>query len=164
MNSRNLNTLVACYKKQLQIGDIQVAYRELVKFVMTFKTHCSNNLGHRFDFGNIFQGYMDYTYFYFTNEYFKGMKLKLGLVLNHRDMRFEIWLLGQTKDIQKKYWHLLRPTNWVKTEEIPKYSIFEYILVEQPDFDDLGTLAKQIERALLQTSDKIASTLRSKTK
>ena len=161
MKSKSLNTLVASYKKQLQIGDIQVAYSKLVKYVTSLKTHCANTLGHRFEFGNIFQGYMDYTYFYFTNEHFKGMKLKLGLVLNHSDMRFELWLLGQTKDIQKKYWHLLRHTTWIKTDEIPKYSIFEHILIEQPNFDDLSTLTIQIEKALLQTSDRIASTLRS---
>jgi len=160
MNSKSLNTLVASYKKQLDVGDIRIAYTELVKFVMTLKTQCSNTLGDRFVFGNIFQGYMDYTYFYFTNKYFKSMKLKLGLVLNHREMRFELWLLGQTKDIQKKYWRLLRPTSWVTTEEIPTYSVFEHTLVEQPNFDDLGALAKLIEKELLHTSDKIIATLR----
>jgi len=161
MNSKSLNTRVASYKKQLEIGDIRIAYSELVKFVMSFKTHCSNSLSDKYSFGNIFQGYMDYTYFYFTNECFKRKKLKLGLVLNHSDMRFELWLLGQTKDIQAKYWLLLRPTAWVTTEEIPKYSIFEHTLVDQPNFDNLDTLAKQIEKELLNTSDKITATLRS---
>ena len=101
METKGLNYLVLVYKEQLQKGDIQIAYTELVKFVMKLKTLFSKELAHDFSFGNIFQGYMDYTYFYYSNNYFKNRKLKLGLVLNHKEMRFEIWFLGQTKDIQK---------------------------------------------------------------
>jgi hypothetical protein len=102
MTKTSLNSLVAIYKKQLDGGEIQVAYTELVKFVASLKTRFSRTLCDRFLFGGIFQGYMDYTYFYFANTYLKKRKLKLGLVLNHVEMRFEIWLLGQTKDIQKR--------------------------------------------------------------
>jgi len=159
MKEANLNTLVAAYKRQLDVGDIQVAYAGLIKFVACLKTRFSRTLKSRFSFGAIFQGYMDYTYFYFSNEFCRERKLKFGLVLNHEDMRFEIWLLGRTKDIQERYWHLLKGTDWIQGEAIPKYSIFEYILIESPDFSDLNNLSRTIEEAIVSTTDRIFGSL-----
>ncbi|VAX35135.1 hypothetical protein MNBD_UNCLBAC01-2128 [hydrothermal vent metagenome] len=138
MKKKDLNYLVSVYKEQQ--GDMQVAYSELVKYVQKLKTLFSKELGQKFSFGNVFQGYMDYTYFYLSNDHLKNKKLKLGLVLNHKEMRFEIWLLGQTKEIQRKYWNLLKDTKWVKGSEIPQYSVFEVVLVDNPNFNDLGTI------------------------
>jgi hypothetical protein len=159
MKAANLNTSVDAYKQQLDIGDIQVAYSSLVKFVMRLKTRFSKTQKDRFSFTGIFQGYMDYTYFYFANEFCRERKLKFGLVLNHEDMRFEVWLLGQTKDLQERYWNLLKPTGWIQGEAIPKYSIFEHILIENPDFDDLDALSETIEEGLVSITDRILESL-----
>jgi hypothetical protein len=159
MTKANLNSLVAIYKKQLDGGEIQVAYTELVKFVTSLKTRFSRTLCDRFSVGGIFQGYMDYTYFYFANAYLKKKKLKLGLVLNHVEMRFEIWLLGQTKDIQKHYWKRLKNTEWIQSEIIPKYSVFEHVLIKNPDFNDLDILSKTIEERTIDVTDRILQSL-----
>jgi hypothetical protein len=159
MEEIDLNSAVAAYKRQLDIGDIQVAYVGLVKFVTRLKTRFSKSLKDRFSFSGIFQGYMDYTYFYFSNEFCRERKLKFGLVLNHVDMRFEIWLLGQTKDVQERSWHLLKHTEWIPGEAIPKYSIFEHILIESPDFNDLNALSRAIEEAIVGTTDRILDSL-----
>ncbi len=160
MKTKDLNYLVSIYKEQLEKGDVQIAYTELVKVVMKLKTIFSKDLAHSYSFGNIFQGYMDYTYFYYSNEYLKNRKLKLGLVLNHEEMRFEIWLLGQTKDIQQKYWNLLKTTKWVKSVEIPQYSVFEVVLGENPNFNDLDLLYGDIKNELIQVSDEIFASLK----
>jgi hypothetical protein len=159
MKEANFNTSVAAYKRQLEVGDIQVAYAGLIKFVARLKTRFSKTLKKRFSFGAIFQGYMDYTYFYFSNSFCRERKLKFGLVLNHEDMRFEIWLLGRTKDIQERYWHLLKGTEWIQGEAVPKYSIFEHILIESPDFSDLDTLSTTIEEAIVSTTNRIFGSL-----
>jgi len=161
MKKKNLNYLVSVYKEQLEKGDVQVAYSELVKYVQKLKTLFSKNLGQEFSCGNVFQGYMDYTYFYLSNEYLKNMKLKLGLVLNHKEMRFEVWLLGQTKEIQEKYWNLLKDTKWVQSPEIPQYSVLEVVLVDNPDFNNLDSLCEKIRNTLLLVSGEISSSLRS---
>lgn len=62
------------------------------------------------------------------------------MVFNHNHIRFEAWLLGQTKDIQEKYWKLLKNTKWINGSEMPQYSIFEVILVQNPDFNDISLL------------------------
>lgn len=128
---KNLNYYVAKYKEQLEKGDILIAYNALVKFVMKLRVDFIKNLSDQYSFTGILHGYMDYTYFYYTNDFLKSKKLKLGLILNHVEMRFEIWLLGNTVKVQKEYWELLKNSEWNKNNsEMPKYSILEAIIEE----------------------------------
>lgn len=153
---KKLNDYVNEYKKQLEKGDIQQGYEGLVKYVMSLKTSLSKNLSDSYSFGNVFQGYMDYTYFYYSNEFLKKRKLKMGLVLNHRNMQFEIWLLGQTALIQDKYWEYFKKTKWNKDRDTkPTYSILETVLIENPDFNDLKFLSQQVEDKLLVISKEV---------
>lgn len=157
----NLNKYVSIYKEQLNKGDILIAYNELVKFVMKLRTVFIKNLCDQYTFTGILHGYMDYTYFYYSNDFLKSKNLKLGLVLNHMEMRFEVWLLGNTKPIQKKYWELLKRTKWNKDKTVmPKYSILEAPLVENPDFNNLNALTKEIENGMIKVSDDILGYLK----
>jgi hypothetical protein len=157
----DLNKYVSVYKEQLEKGDILIAYNELVKFVMRLRTDFIKNLSDQYSFAGILHGYMDYTYFYYSNDYLKHKKLKLGLVLNHLEMRFEVWLLGNTIPNQKKYWELLKNTTWNKDRtEMPKYSILETTLVENPDFNNLNALSEQIETNMIKVSVEILDYLK----
>tara|TARA_R110002096_G_scaffold28336_16_gene85959 strand:+ start:670 stop:1161 length:492 start_codon:yes stop_codon:yes gene_type:complete len=157
----NLNTYVSIYQEQLKKGDILIAYNELVKFVMKLRTDFIKSLSDQYSFGGILHGYMDYTYFYYSNDFLKSKKLKFGLVLNHLEMRFEIWLLGNTIPTQKEYWELLKTTKWNKDKtEMPTYSILETTIVENPDFNNLNLLANQIETKMSQTSNEILDYLK----
>lgn len=153
---KDLNYYVESYKEQLKKGDIQEAYTGLVKYVMGLGTILSKNLSESYSFGNLFQGYMDYTYFYYSNDFLKERKLKMGLVLNHSKMQFELWLLGQTIPIQEKYWHYFKNTKWNKNRTTkPQYAILETVLIENPNFNDLDMLSKQIEDNLTLVSKEI---------
>lgn len=153
---KNLNHYIAIYKEQLDKGDILIAYNQLVKFVMELRVDFIKNLSEQYSFTGILHGYMDYTYFYYSNEFLKNKKLKLGLVLNHLEMRFEIWLVGNTISIQKEYWDLLKESKWNKDKkEMPKYSILEAVIENKPDFDNLRSLAEKIEKRLIEESDEI---------
>lgn len=153
---KDLNHYVDIYKEQLKKGHIQEAYVGLVKYVTRLGTTLSKNLSERYWFGNLFQGYMDYTYFYYSNDLLKKRKLKMGLVLNHTKMQFEIWLLGQTIPIQEKYWQYFKTTKWNKDRTTkPQYSILETTLIEKPNFNDLDTLSKQIEDKLILITEEI---------
>ncbi len=159
MQKKNLNYFVSAYKELLKNGDVQVAYAELVKYVQKLKTAFSKDLSDTYSVGNVFQGYMDYTYFYLSNDFLKDKKLKLGLVFNHNHVRFEAWLLGQTKDIQENYWKLLKNTKWINGSKMPQYSIFEVILVDNPDFDDLDTLTESIKNKLVSVAEDISTSI-----
>ena len=153
---KNLNQYVKIYHQQLQKGDILIAYNELVKFVMKLRSDFIKRLSVHYSFSGMLHGYMDYTYFYYTNDFLKSKKLKLGLVLNHLEMRFEIWLLGSTIKIQKKFWELLKDSKWnVGNVNMPKYSILETPIENDPDFDNLILLAQNIENNLIIISEEI---------
>ena len=94
------------------------------------------------------------TYFSFFPESLKLRKLKVAIVFIHDTFRFEVWLAGYNKQVQTKYWKLFKESDWNKYR-IPSTtkgvdSIIEYILVENPDFSDLDTLTKQIEKGTLK--------------
>lgn len=160
MIRKSLNDYVSAYRELLKVGDVQIAYAELVKYVQKLRTEFSKDLANGYSVGNVLQGYMDYTYFYVTNDYLKSKKLKLGVVLNHTEANFEIWLLGQTKDVQEEYWKLLKNTKWIKGPNIPKYSVFDVVLVNNPNFDDLGKLTDELGRKFVLVSDEIVSLLK----
>ena len=158
---KKLNDYVDLYKKQLEKGDIQEAYTALVKYVTKLGSVLSKNLSDSYTFGSLFQGYMDYTYFYYSNDFLKKRKLRFGLVLNHQKMRFEIWLVGQNLKIQDAYWLHFKNTKWNENKTIrPQYSILETTLIENPDFNNLEALTKQIENALVAVSNEIIGEIR----
>lgn len=158
---KNLNESIKIYKQELAKGNVQIAYTTLVKYMMSLSTLFSNKFSKEYTIGGLFQGYMDYTYFYYTNDFLKERKLKLGLVLNHKDMRFEIWLLGQTKPIQEKYWQLFKSTRWCKgVTEKPTYSVFETVIIDTPDFNDFEKLTTKIELSLSKVSKEIISDIK----
>ena len=75
--------------------------------------------------------------------------MKVAIVFVHDTFRFEVWLAGYNKQVQTKYWKLFKETNWNKYHIPPTTkgvdSIIEYTLVDNPDFNDLDILTKQIE-------------------
>lgn len=96
---RNTNECLKIYQEQLNKGEIQYAYRTLMKYMSELKVKFPK----QYTTGNISFGYLDYTYFPFSNSYLKEHKLRFGIVLNHQKMQFELWLMGQNAMIQKHY-------------------------------------------------------------
>jgi len=137
------------YKKQLKAGYIQKAYKGLMEYIMELKLYLKNKYPDYLVSGSIYTGYMDMTYFSFFPGSLKHLKLKTGIVFIHEAFRFEAWLFGYNKEVQAKYWKLIKENVWNKyripitTKGVD--SIMEYILVNNPDFSDLDTLTKQIE-------------------
>ncbi|OFY11330.1 MAG: hypothetical protein A2X11_08180 [Bacteroidetes bacterium GWE2_42_24] len=114
--------------------------------------------------GNIYYGDNSITYFPFTPKNLKSQKLKIAIVFNHHDLRFEIWLAGQNKQIQKQYWEIFKDSDWHKYH-IPStiadgYSIVDNILVMNPDFDNYEILAEQIETGALEFIKEIENVLK----
>jgi len=142
------------YRKQLNKGSIKEAYRGLMEYIMDLRVYFKNKYPDYFVSGSIYYGYMDMTYFSFLPKLLKSQKLKIAIVFIHETCRFEVWLAGYNKQVQTKYWKLLKESNWNKYP-IPSSikgsdSIIEYILVNNPDFSDLNALTKQIEEGTLK--------------
>jgi len=142
------------YKKQLQKGAIQKAYQGLMDYIMGLRSYFEKKYPDYSVSGSIYLGYMDMTYFSFFPESLKLRKLKAGIVFVHCAFRFEVWLFGYNKNVQAEYWKLFKESGWNKYRITPTTkgadSILEHVLVEDPDFSDLDTLTKQIERGALK--------------
>lgn len=163
---KDLNKYISLYKGALSEGNIQKAYTGLVKYMLSLKAHfLKSTLSDKFSFGNISPGYLDYTYFPFFNENMRMCKLRFGIVLNHENMRFELWLMGQNAQVQSEYWDLLKSTKWNADKTVmPKYSVLEVILVNNPDFNQLNTLTTAIEEEVIRQTSEILDYLNNHTK
>ncbi len=151
------------YRKQLEKGTIQQAYKGLMEYIMALRTYLQDKYPGYFVSGSIYYGYMDMTYFSFFPESLKQRKLKIAIVFLHEAFRFEVWLAGYNKQVQSKYWKLIKESAWEKYRLVPTTqgadSILEHTLVENPDFGDLETLTRQIEAATLEFTREVESFL-----
>ena len=129
------------YRKQLGKGSIQKAYRGLMDYFMDLRTYFKNKYPDYVISGSIYYGYMDITYFSFFPKTLKQQNLKIAIVFLHEPFRFEAWLAGYNKQVQEKYWKLLKESGWNKYTIVSTIkgvdSIMEHVLVDHADFSDL---------------------------
>jgi hypothetical protein len=149
LNLKSFNENMIEYKKQLEKGGIIKAYRGLMEYFQNLRLYLKNKYPDYFISGSIYCGFMDMTYFSFTPQSLKDKKLKIAIVFVHERFSFEVWLGGNNKKIQKRYWNLVREKNWnqyyVPSSIKGLDSIIEYILIKDPDFSNLEVLTRKIE-------------------
>jgi hypothetical protein len=142
------------YRKMLSEGDIQRAYRGIMKYIMDLRTYFVNNYPDDFTSGSIYYGYMDMTYFSFSPRSIREKNLRIAIVFLHEKFRFEAWLAGVNKKVQSEYWKLIKESGWEKYSLVPTTigadAIVEHILVKEPDFSKPEDLTKRIEQETLQ--------------
>jgi hypothetical protein len=155
------------YRKQLEKGVIIEAYRGLMDYFNYLRLYFEKKYPNHSVSGSVYHGYMDMTYFSFTPKSLKSKKLKIAVVYLHEAFRFEAWLVGYNKKIQREYWKLIKDNNW-KKYRLPSTikgvdSIIEYILTDAPDFNQLDELTKQIENETLNFITDVKNFLRNYT-
>ncbi len=142
------------YRRQLEKGAIQKAYKGLMEYIMGLRTFFKNKYPDYSVSGSLYYGYMDMTYFSFFPNSLKEQGLKVAIVFLHEAFRFEVWLAGYNKQVQSKYWNLFKESNWKKYPLVSTTegadSILESVLVDDPDFSDLEALTSQIEKGTLK--------------
>jgi hypothetical protein len=142
------------YKKQLKKGDLQEAYQGLMEYFRDLRSHFKNKYPDYSVSGSIYYGYMDMTYFSLFPESLKRRKLKIAIVFIHDKFRFEVWLSGSNRNVQTKYWKLLKESDWHKYHLASNPRAVDYvidhILITNPDFSDLNSITRQIERGTLE--------------
>jgi hypothetical protein len=149
----SFHDIIIEYRNQLRKGVIQKAYRGLMDYFGSLRTYFKKKYPKYAVSGGIYFGYMDMTYFALNPPLLKDRKLRVAIVFLHEEFRFEVWLGGYNKTIQKEYWELVRENGWEKYH-IPSNikgidSVVEYVLVENPDFRDLEALTLQIEKGTI---------------
>lgn len=138
-------------------------YHEVIGFIKKLRAHLKSHYKEDYFIGDIYYGTDTITYFPFTPKTIKSKKLKIAIVYNHKIARFEIWLAGQNKNIQKEYWTIFRESDWNKYP-IPDstddgFSIVDFILAEKPDFRNIEKLLNEIESGSLDFIREIENVL-----
>ena len=148
------------YKRQMESGAIQKAYKGIIEYTMHLRTHFKNNYPEYF-IGSFYQGYMDMTYFPVIPNILKDKKLKLAIVFDHLKFQFEIWLSGQNRNIQNEYLKLIKKKvvdeNYIITENPD--SIIEMVVIENPDFKELNKITAEIETCIMKFTTDIKDIL-----
>ncbi len=159
---KSLNDYINDYKSQIEIGNIPHAYKALMTYINGLRNHFLSKYSEDFALGSIYPGQMDITYFQLSPKSLKKHKLKTIIVFNHLKIQFEIWLAGQNRQIQKKYWTLFKDSDWKTypvSPDLKGFSIMEHTLVQKPDFNNLNDLTDQIESEALKFIDNITEVL-----
>lgn len=145
---KSLNECITEYRNQMLKGEIPTAYRGLLDFMIRLR----NTIRYKYPSwsvaGNLYQGYMDMTYFPLSTEKLKDKKLKIAVVLIHETVRFEIWLSAVNKVIQSEYRDKLKDKD-LKGYRMPAVlkgsdSIIEHTLDNNPDFGNPDSLIRQL--------------------
>lgn len=138
------------FREQLEKGSIQKAYRTLLTYMMGLRTHFKNSSAGS-DVSGLYQGTMDMTYFALFPPSLKHRDLKIAIVFNYDAFRFEAWLAGSNRKVQRQYWELFRDSQWPDYRVVKPASgvdsIVECDLAMNFDFNDPDTLTSRIETA-----------------
>jgi len=146
----SLQDCVRQYKNQLAEGYLQKAYKGILEYLMALRTHFEKQFPEWTVPGGLYTGYMDMSYFSIIPTSLKERKLKIAVVFIHEACRFEVWLAGVNKAVQAEYWQLIKLSGWSLYKPVATTqgadAIIESVLLENPNFDDLPELTKQIQK------------------
>ncbi len=138
------------FRKQLRKGSIQKAYKALLSYMAVLRVHFATRYGEPAVSG-LYQGYMDMTYFAIFPPAFKRLDLKVAIVFNYEAFRFEAWLAGRNRKVQRQYWELFKHRNWAAYRVVAPAagidSILECDLANDFDLGSPQILTSSIETA-----------------
>lgn len=139
---KSLNQLIRDYTCLVQQGETQLAYKVILDFLGELRA-CFTKRYPQLDIGNVYQGYMDMSYFSLSSKALKDKGLKIAIVYLHDKGHFEAWLSARNRAISKEYGSLIKGiTNDIAVfhDESNQDAIMEYTLTTAPDFENQGIM------------------------
>ncbi|MEO0725901.1 MAG: hypothetical protein AAFZ63_15265 [Bacteroidota bacterium] len=151
---------LAAYQAAMQ-QQVPHVFRGLMDFMLRFRMRLLAHYPSGYAVSHLSPGYLDFSYFAFTPETVRQQKLKVAVVFNHQELRFEIWLCGQNKGVQKEFWTIFKESDWDKANlaPTPQRSVLEEILVVVPDFSNEDELFKSLEAGIMRFNDMLIEAL-----
>lgn len=147
---KTLNILIEEYTNQLRQGEIQIAYQGILEFMGKLRADFIKKYPH-YDVSNIYQGYLDMSYFSLSTKPLKDKGLKIAIVYLHEKGCFEVWLSARNRDIAKTHKSIIDSLS----EEISVFhdnnnqdAIVECVLTRTPDFEDQAQLINTIDQGV----------------
>lgn len=150
------------FRRLLARGSMQRAYRALLSFMMRLRAHFENNLADC-AVSDLYQGRMDITHFAVFPSLLKQHDLKVVILFNYEAFRFEAWLAGRNRKVQRQYWDLLKNRPWpnyrVATPAPGIDSILECDLATEFDLDEPDALTSILAEAAVSFMNHIERVL-----
>mgnify|MGYP001806460675 CR=1 FL=1 len=145
---------------------MQVIHQELNQFFKSLITYLKRHYIEDYYIGSVFSDNKNIVYFPITPYELKKQKLKIAIVYNLKALRFEVWLAGQNKQIQKHYWEIFKDSDW-NTYHIPQsitdsFSIVDSVLIKDPDFNKSEQMIEEIESKSLEFIKEVEEVLKQK--
>jgi len=144
---RRLNWLIGQYTHLVRQHELQLAYRGILEYLGKLRAAFMKDYP-EFDVSNIYQGYMDMSYFSVSTKFMKDKGLKVALVYEHEKGHFEVWLSARNREISKRLESEFAVLNLngiaVFHDAGNQDAIIECTLVSEPDFDDQVVLTDTI--------------------
>lgn len=136
-------------RRLLEQGSLRHAYRGLMSYMQSLRMHCKTQRLAVSAVSALYQGFMDMTYFALFPPALEPHGLKIAIVFDWDDFRFEAWLAARNREIQRRYWELCKERPWpgyrLVTPAKGVDSILECDLAPDFDLDDPETLTSAIE-------------------
>jgi AraC family transcriptional regulator len=136
---------------------------QVKSFMKDLRNTFIRNYPSGYSVGSIYSDESTITYFPFTPDELRELKLKIAIVFNHKYNRFEIWLAGQNKQIQKQYWEIFKESDWRKysiPESIEKsFSIVETIIEKNPTPENTSEIKELMENQVMKFIKDISDVL-----
>lgn len=159
----SFNQSIQQYRAQLNLGYLQAAYKGLLEYMLSLRTHIKNKHPEYSVPGGFYPGYMDMSYFAILPAAFKQRGLKAAIVFLHHEFRFEIWLAAVNKQVQLTYWQQIQSAGWTQYALMPQLAgedaILTHVLIQDPQFDDLESLTALIETGAVEFIEAVSAFL-----
>ena len=147
---KRLNKQIAAYTQQLRLGEIQMAYKGILAFIGKLRAAFIKKYPH-YDVSNIYQGYLDMSYFSLSTPLLKDNGLKIAIVYLHEKGTFEVWLSARNRDIARNHQAILDSLSGeinVFHDRNNQDAIAECILTGTPDFEEQAQLINSIDQSV----------------
>jgi hypothetical protein len=136
-------------RHRLRDGSIQRAYMAFVSYMSGLRAQFTAS--HRdWTTAGLYQGYFDMTYFAVVTPALKARDLKLAIVFDYGTFRFQVWLAARNRDIQRRYWQILRDGGWSAASLVrPAVGVDAIVALDAADgldLEDPASVSAAIER------------------
>ncbi len=124
-------------RRRLGEGAVQRAYVAIVAYMSGLRTELASSHAD-WSVAGLYQGYFDMTYFPLVTPSLKARSLKLAVVFQYSDFRFQVWLAARNRTVQRRYCALLRDRDWLSGSLIePAAGVDAIVVVDVADGLDL---------------------------
>ncbi len=143
MNKKDIDL----YTAQIRQGVVPQVFRTIVDFMEKLKRYFDTVI-YDYEVGTITEGFLDYTYFSFSDDFLKSRGLKCLILIDHSVLDIETWIIGKSKRVNDEYIERFSNTPLRDREDHNRRYAARVIVDDSPSFKtNLEYMAFVVDRA-----------------